>query len=257
VIAAVGTALVVYLGLVAIDSTGGGETTTTSSSSTTSSSTTSTTAPETTTSTEPETTTSTEPETTTTTQPETIQVPTTPVNAVLGLDPPPYGDVSVADPGSVVGDVYQFEGFYVFLYRGLDLEVLGSRCLGNSLQSADSGEFENVSNFPTPSATLGTDLDPCVGATEEQLAAPPAGSRVCGGLAYYVSEIPVEAAGQLFISVELWAGNTPEEISGITGFVEANPGQTPEFVPDQTAYELPPSDFDNLTTVTCPLTTDG
>jgi hypothetical protein len=211
------------------------ETTTTTAETTTTVAETTTTVAETTT-TVAETTT-TVAETTTSAAAGGSVVEPTAVSAVLGTDLPPYGPVELFPPGSVAADWYQWDGFYVVLYRGL--VVTDPLCPGNSIQTPTA--FENITNSPVGGP------DACVGATN--LAGEGFGARQCGDLTYYLTEIPTDIDGGLFGTVELF--DASGEISGATSAVGTNLAATPQFEPGLSSYELPPSDLDDLTTVTC------
>jgi hypothetical protein len=237
--------IAVTVGLIAIFSSGDDEEaadTTVAETTTTVGETTTTTVAETTTTVAETTTTVAE---TTTTVAETTTsaaaggsvVEPTAVSAVLGTDLPSYGPVELFPPGSVAADWYQWDGFYIVAYRGL--VVTEPLCPGNSIQTPTG--FENITN-----SELGGPGG-CEGATN--LAGEGFGARQCGDLTYYLTEIPTDIDGSLFGTVEQF--DTAGEISGSTSAVGTNLAATPQFEPGLTTYELPPSDLDDLTTVTC------
>lgn len=176
---------------------------------------------------------------TTTTSPPAIDVPATAVKAEL--QPCNDGGADLFPPGSVEANWYQWEGFYVVLYRGWDATSDQPICTGNSI-FVDGG-WQFVSNAPY-NGEMG---DVCSGAT----AAPDdMGVRSCGALLYYLTVIPVEQDGdQLWGSLEFnddvtaWMGQTSQ--------ADLNLAETPEFQTDATEYLLPASEYDDLTTVTC------
>jgi hypothetical protein len=231
------------------------ETTTTTEPATTTTTepaTTTTTEPATTTTTEPATTTTTEPATTTTTQPATttttvppVEVGSSPLFAFLGVDLPPYGDDEVFEPGEVEVQWYQWNSLFVVLFRGVRPEA--NLCLGNSILSGNSFDFHSNSK-------LG-DEEPCQGPAGDDLAGEAFGVRACGELVYYLTEIPTSESGALFGSADLWAvpdaisGAT--DVSGVTGVVDTELGDPPEFDPTAIGYVLPASDADDLSEVDC------
>ena len=212
-------------------------------------------APTTTTTETPTTTTTTEVPETTTTVPEptttvpegpdgSIEIEASPLLALLGVDIPPYGSVEVVEPGTVEAHWYQWNGFFVILYRGVSSEA--NLCLGNSIFSGTAFEF--ITN-----SELGEE-EPCDGATDDQLAGEDFGVRTCGELVYYLTEIPTTelgdpASGDLFGSVELWVVGA--DISGVTSAVATDLGDAPEFDPTALGYVLPTSDADELIEVAC------
>lgn len=223
------------------------EETTTTETTTTAPPETTTTAPAETTTTAPAETTTTAPaETTTTAPPPAGEVPSTSVSAVLGDNPQNiYGDgANIFPPGSVEAAWYQWNGFYVVLYRGFRLADVGPVCPGNSQLVGQ--DFSTISNSPAP---LGADAA-CDGSP--YVIDPPQGAQECGDLLYYTTIIPVDAATEgvvLFGSMERSAGGGA--FDGQTSQALANPGGTPEFQPGLTAYSLPASSVDDAQVVTC------
>ena len=228
---AVGVAAVVVILFIVVNSGGGDDeaqaTTTLPTSTTTTEATTTTAAPTTTVA-------------PTTTEPEipVVDVPPTAVTAVLDA----YNDEGAAlfPPGSVEANWYQWNGYYVVLYRGWDAFTNDPICAGNSLHDG------NGFNFVTSSPYNGTMDDVCSGGSP---APSDRGVQACGGLLYYVTEIPVgEPGGTLYGSLEFndgsaWAGQTSQAALDDAG--------TPEFQPFELDYQLPPSEFDELSVVSC------
>ncbi|VAW07245.1 hypothetical protein MNBD_ACTINO01-2522 [hydrothermal vent metagenome] len=217
--------------------------TTTLPTTTTEEPTTTTTEEPTTTTTEEPTTTTTTTEapttTTTTTAPPVVEVAPTAVKGLL--DAYNDGGVDLFPPGSVEADWYQWDGFYVVLYRGWDAASDQPICFGNSI-FVDGG-WQFVTNSPDNAAMD----DACNGANE---AAPEQGVRACGSLLYYLTAIPVDQDGdQLWGSIEFNDGVT--DWMGQTSQADLNLAETPEFQPDAPGYLLPASDYDDLTAVTC------
>ncbi len=184
-------------------------------------------------------TTTTAPATTTTTAaPMATDVPVSLVSALLGAYNP-EGLELFAD-GTVEAVWYQRDGFYVVLYRGLDADAVGPLCPGNSILT--SLGFAHVTNSP-----LGADAaDVCVDSAK--IAAVPAGVQRCGTLVYYVTEIPVDATGTLYGTVEI---NDGSGFAGHTSTVAADISATPEFVPGMSAYSLPDSAVDAAFVASC------
>jgi hypothetical protein len=232
-----GAVLLAIILAVALSSSGDDEesaaTTSTTQATTTTTEGTTTTTEGTTTTTE-ETTTTTEAVTTTTVA--AFLVPETPIKAALS----PYGDKPTPVPSATEAHWYQNNGLYVVLYRGFDASSGTEICAGNSINTGAA--FANVSNSPH----LGAADAICVGVPK--LAAPPSGVFACGSLLYYISEIPVEATGTLFGSLEI---GTADGFAGSTSTATADIAATPEFVPGQDAYQLPASGVDAGGLVQC------
>jgi hypothetical protein len=154
----------------------------------------------------------------------------------------PYNDQGgdLFPEGSVEVNWYQWDGFYVALYRGWDAEADSPICAGNSILT--SAGLEHVSNSPH----MGAADDVC--SDVPKLADPPAGVYACGSLLYYRTEIPVTADGELFGTLEF---NDGSGFAGQTASGPADPENTPEFPVGESAYQLPPSEFDDLGTVAC------
>lgn len=110
---------------------------------------------------------------------------------------------------------YQSLGRYVVYYAGLSLETAGPLCPGNSIKT-ESG-FEYVSNAPTEEGA-------CTGAPN--LAKDPAGVKVCDGKVLYLTEIPVDAEGTLYGSIEVYREDG--SIVGETSQTPADAAAAPE-----------------------------
>ena len=65
---------------------------------------------------------------------------------------------------------------------------------------------------------------------------------------YYVTEVPIETEGMLYGTLEIGA---PDGFSGQTSQAETDLANTPEFLPEQTAYDLPASAVDPGGPVKC------
>jgi hypothetical protein len=82
-----------------------------------------------------------------------------------------------------------------------------------------------------------------------RIAVAPSGVYACGSLLYYLTEIPTDATGNLWGTLEIgsgggvWEGQTSETLIDLAN--------TPGFEPGLAAYELPPSDMDDLGIVEC------
>jgi hypothetical protein len=152
---------------------------------------------------------------------------------------PAGGDLFPA--GSVEAHWYAWDGFYVVLFRGYDATGDQQICAGTSVLVEGAG-FENVTNSPY----LATPEQVCIEA--DAVLEPPQGVRACGPLLYYLTEIPIEAEGTLYGTLEIsygdgvWEGQTSQALS--------NPA-VPTFEPSLPAYELPPSDVDDLGLISC------
>jgi hypothetical protein len=167
-------------------------------------------------------------------------VPATPVVGLLD----PYNDAGgvLFPEGSVEAHWYQWDGLYVVLYRGWDASDGTEICAGNSWR-ADGAIWENITN----SAHIGDENEICVDTAG--IAQAPSGVYACGSLLYYLTEIPTDATGNLWGTLEIgsgggvWVGQTSE--------TPVDLASTPEFEPGLAAYELPPNDMDNLGIVEC------
>ena len=246
-----GVVLVILVFAIAARSRDDGSTAALPTTSTTIADTTTTEVPETTTTTVAETTTTvaetttTVAETTTTaTPPPAYEVPATPVTAILGQPAENiYGNgAAMFPPGSVEAAWYQWNGFYVLLYRGFNLTDVGPVCPGNSQFVTG---WTEVSNSPAPQ---GADAV-CEGAPT--IVTAPQGAHECGDLLYYVTIIPVDPATAgvtLFGSMERSATGG---FDGQTSQAAADAANTPEFEPGLAAYSLPATAVDDAQVVTC------
>ncbi len=240
---AAGVVALIALGIVLFggdDDDVGTTTTTTEGTSTTTVGSTTTTIEATTTTTSAQTTTT---QAVTTTTLSAFAVPTTPVIAALAPYPPEEEGAALT-PTPVEAHWYQYEGLYVVLYRGLNASSETPLCPGNSIQD-EGGSFSFVSSSPF----LGTAEEVCNQAP--RIAEPPSGAYACGSLLYYLTEIPTDNEGTLFGTLEV---STDAGFIGQTGQVAADLAVTPEFTPEQTAYELPATEVDPGGLVTCPET---
>ena len=209
---------------------------TTTTQATTTTSEESTTTTEATTTTEETTTT----EGTTTTIVAAVEVPVTPVVGVLAPYPPEDEGASLL-PDPVEAHWYQNNGLYVVLYRGFDASSGQDICAGNSIL-VDGVGFSNVTNSPY----LGLADEICIGTAK--IAEPPSGVYACDTLLYYVTEIPIESDGTLYGTLEIGAA---DGFVGQTSQAATDVAATPEFIPDQVAYQLPPSNVDPGGVVPC------
>lgn len=185
-------------------------------------------------------TTTTVPATTTTAAVTAFEVPPTPVSATLSA----YneGGEGLFDSGSVEAHWYQWDGFYVVLYRGLVAAATGPLCAGNSIRTATGFEF--ISNSPVP---VGHDAN-AVCVDVPSLASGDHGTIQCGSLVAYLTDIPTTAEGALFGTVEF---NDGSGFIGHTSSVQSDIANTPEFDPGAVAYNLPPTGVDEGGTVIC------
>jgi hypothetical protein len=140
--------------------------------------------------------------------------------------------------GTVTAHWYRSDGVYVVVFAGLDLEETGPVCPGSSIQT--DGGFEHVTNSPTEQGA-------CEGAPN--VAPSGSGSRICGPLVLYVTEIPDDAEGDLFASIERYADGG--KIVGVTGVIGADPSAAPQVDADAGAYSLPAGMLEGATEVTC------
>jgi hypothetical protein len=151
---------------------------------------------------------------------------------------PPREDELPVPIGSVEAHWYRSSGVYVVAFGGLDLEEAGAVCPGTSIQT-DAG-FEHVTNSPTEEGA-------CEGA--ENIAGSDAGVRSCGPLVLYITEIPEDTEGDLFVTVERYEDNG--RIIGVTGVVEADMAAAPAIDPEAGGYTLPEGLVEGATEVTC------
>lgn len=140
--------------------------------------------------------------------------------------------------GTVEAHWYRSGGVYVVAFGGLNLDEIEPVCPGSSIQT-DAG-FEHVTNSPTEEGA-------CEGAPD--IAGPDAGTRICGPLLLYITEIPEDTEGDLFASVERYQRNG--KIIGVTGVVAADMSAAPEIDPEADAYTLPQGLIEGTTAVTC------
>ena len=184
--------------------------------------------------------TTTAPATPITAGPVAEMVPPTPVFGLLD----PYNDAGggLFPAESVEAHWYQWDGLYVVLYRGWDAADGTEICAGNSWR-ADGAIWENITN----SAHIGDEDEICVDTA--RLAQPPSGVYACGSLLYYLTEIPTDATGNLWGTLEIGSGGG--EWAGQTSETPIDLASTPEFEPGLPAYELPPSAMDDLDVVEC------
>lgn len=178
------------------------------------------------------------PTTTTTAAPAGAVVAATPI--VGQLEPYSAGGAELFPAGSVEAHWYQWDGMYVVLYRGFDAASGEPICAGNSIHNGTT--WVNISNAPH----AGTAEDICDGVPKA--AEPPAGVYACGSLLYYLTEVPVDTAGTLFGTLEIVADGAAD---GQTSQAATDLAATPEFEPGLTAYELPPSNVDDLGSASC------
>jgi len=128
--------------------------------------------------------------------------------------------------GAVAAHWYQYGGYYVVHYSGLDLNQTGPLCPGNSIQA---GTFQNVTNSPTATGS-------CDGGTPVTLATPPMGAYLCGTELVYHTAIPTTKTGNLWGTIDVIDGDTLVEL---TSMVVSNIAITPEL--DISSCSLLPS----------------
>lgn len=102
---------------------------------------------------------------------------------------------------------YRGGGFLIIVYRGLDLDVTGPVCPGNSLSDRDTGRFEHISNSPTAPGA-------CDGDSTLAIAPAESGVRICDGVVSYITLIPEDADG--FINATVNAYPEGEDGLGVT-----------------------------------------
>lgn len=111
-----------------------------------------------------------------------------------GMAPLEFKDSDLpAPPGSVTAHWFTSGGFYVVAYIGLDLEVSGPLCPGNSILSG--GGWLHISNAPTEEGA-------CEGfptLTDD----PEVGPIICHGELFYRTAIPTDLQGTLFGTLEM------------------------------------------------------
>jgi hypothetical protein len=151
--------------------------------------------------------------------------------------PPTQEELPVA-LGTVEAHWYRSGGVYVVAFGGLNVEETDPICPGSSIQT-DAG-FEHVTNSPTED-------EACEGA--ENIAGEDAGVRTCGPLLLYITEIPEDAEGDLYGSIEKYEENGA--IVGATGVVAADMSAAPEIDPEADDYTLPGGFLEGTTEVSC------
>jgi hypothetical protein len=171
-------------------------------------------------------------------------VEATPVVGTLTVFPDSVMDADGSDlfpEGSVQAHWYQWNGFYVVLYRGYDATDPMSVCPGTRILIEGGFDLETLTSSPYPS----DGDEACVDARNVVVGA----SRRCGPLLYYVTNIPVSSVGELWGTIEkqTGAGFIGQTTFGTASDIE----NTPDFQPGQPTYELPPSDVDDLERVDC------
>ncbi len=192
-------------------------------------STTASTAPASTTTEAPETTTTTV-EATTTTQPagpvdvQVADFPETPLTAPLdqtyGANGAAFDEAAFGlAPDSLTAAWYRAGDRWAVHYRGLDSAGANGKCPGNSIETASG--FEYVSNSPYGALACSVFTG---------LVLPPGSLYLCASTAVvYVSEIPIDAEGTLYGSLE--QGLTDGSIQGATSTVVADAAVAPEIDP--------------------------
>jgi hypothetical protein len=128
-------------------------------------------------------------------------------------------------PGTATAWWYTAGDVYAVVYTGVDVDVVGLTCPGNSLGLAD-GSFDFVSNAPLAEGDCG-DIPVDPGAE----------ARLCDGTIVYTTVIPVDAEGMLTAS---FGGIEPGQGAGVAS-VEADPAAAPELDPAADAYAFPES----------------
>ena len=114
-----------------------------------------------------------------------------------------------APPGTVYANWFTSGGFYVVGYYGLDLEVSGALCPGNSIMTG--GTWLHISNAPTEDGA-------CEGfptLTED----PEVGPVDCHGTLFYRTAIPSDLQGTLYGTIEML--DADGNLVGITSQAES------------------------------------
>jgi hypothetical protein len=153
--------------------------------------------------------------------PDQIALPVTDVQAILsqtykepgGLTP--TASELPVPPGRIRALWYQSDGSYVVYYAGLSSDLYGPLCPGNSLRTASG--FLYTSNSPTHEGS-------CQGAIN--VAAAPAGLKLCASKLVYLTQIPADAVGTLYGSIEIYQGDGT--VIGLTSLAETVDGPVPE-----------------------------
>ena len=112
-------------------------------------------------------------------------------------------------PGTVTANWFTSGGFYVVAYYGLDLEVSGALCPGNSILTG--GNWQHISNAPTAEGA-------CEGfptLTED----PDVGPVDCHGTLFYRTAIPSDLQGTLYGTIEML--DADGNLVGITSQAES------------------------------------
>jgi hypothetical protein len=130
-----------------------------------------------------------------------------------------------APAGSVVVLWYETDDTWVAVFKGLDASA--PVCPGTSLETSP-GTFNHVSNSPTEEGA-------CEGIPSAGIAKAPQGVRVCDGVAFYVTRIPVDTPGSLWASFQVTQDGAAV---GLTGAVKPE-GEAPQIDPTASAYKLP------------------
>ena len=150
-----------------------------------------------------------------------VTLPETPIEAVLDeaydtsgadFDPANLGGLQ---PGAVTARWFVDGERWVVHYQGLDLSATGPLCPGNSILTAFG--FEHVSNAPTATGVCGL--------FQSTLAEPPVGVRLCDDQVLYVTEIPADAEGRLFATIE--RSRAGGAVTGLTGEADLAAGRPP------------------------------
>jgi hypothetical protein len=175
---------------------------------------------------------------------EATVIEATPVVGTLTVFPDSVMDADGSDlfpEGSVQAHWYQWNGFYVVLYRGYDAADPMPVCPGTRILVEGGFDPETLTSSPYPS----DGDEACVDARNVVVGA----SRRCGPLLYYSSNIPVTSVGDLWGTIEkqTGAGFIGQTTFGTASDIE----HTPNFQPGQPAYELPPSNVDDLGRIDC------
>jgi hypothetical protein len=114
-----------------------------------------------------------------------------------------------APPGTVFANWFTSGGFYVVGYYGLDLEVSGALCPGNSILTG--GNWQHISNAPTAEGA-------CEGfptLTED----PDVGPVDCHDTLFYRTAIPSDLQGTLYGTIEML--DADGNLVGITSQAES------------------------------------
>jgi hypothetical protein len=153
------------------------------------------------------------------------ELPETPLRAALETTYPTEGFDAEAfglEPGDVTAAWYAVGDRWAVHYDGLTREAASGKCPGNSIRTATA--FEHISNSPFGAlACTGYEDQPDYQGT----ILPPGSLFVCGeDTVVYVTEIPLDATGVLFGSLEQVLDTGV--IQGMTSTVEADADAAPE-----------------------------